>query len=166
MFSPQDKIFFGTLVGVGVVAVLMWVLLRFSTTHVESFGDVMGAAGEFRNQYFTCLNKCEKTDPTDRLSQNPWACGLYCDDVVARSVAAGKQLGKLVSVEDECQKRCKKSSDSLACEAGCVCAWNAGQYCVQQCKYSPLGFPECFASCVSLVSQNCAGGNSWFWRPT
>ena len=35
----------------------------------EHFGDVIGAAGEFRQQYFNCLNACEKTDPTKRLSQ-------------------------------------------------------------------------------------------------
>ena len=72
----------------------------------EAF-DVLGAAGEFRDQYFTCLAQCEKTDPTDRLSQNPWACGMYCDDIVAQSVAQGKQLGKLVSVDDICQNNAK-----------------------------------------------------------
>ena len=132
----------------------------------EGFGDVLGAAGEFRDQYFTCLAMCEKTDPTNRLSQNPWACGMYCDDIVAQSVAQGKQLGRLVSVDEMCHKQCKGSADSLACRSGCECAWNVDQYCKQQCTYSQIGFPECFSSCVSLKSQNCAGGNSWFFRPT
>ena len=164
MLNRGEKVCFGIIVGSIIVGFIYIVLVNQKNT--ESFGDVVGAAGEFRDQYFTCLKKCEKTDPTDRLSQNPWACGMYCDDIVARSVAAGKQLGKLGSVEDVCKKRCKKSSGPLACEAGCVCAWNTAQYCEQQCNHSPLGFPECFSSCVSLVSQNCAGGNSWFWRPT
>ncbi len=154
-------------VGVVVIGCLIVALLYcVSKKQTESFGDVVGAAGEFRDQYFTCLAKCEKTDPTNRLSQNPWACGMYCNDIVSRSVAAGRQLGQLVSVGDLCKKQCKGSSDSLACRAGCVCARNVAQYCDQQCNYSPLGFPECFSSCVSLKSQNCAGGNSWFYRPT
>ncbi len=99
---------------VGVILVLFFVY----RTSTETFGDVVGAAGEFRDQYFTCLAKCEKTDPTDRLSQEPWACGMYCNDVVARSVAAGKQLGNLVSVGKRCKTQCKGGSDSLACRAG------------------------------------------------
>ena len=149
------------------VAIFFLVRALIKDKQTEPFGDVVGAAGEFRDQYFTCVNQCQKTDPTDRLSQEPWACGMYCDDVVSRSVAAGRQLGQLVSVGDRCNTWCKGSSDSLACRAGCECAVNVDQYCKQQCKYgSALGFPECFSSCVSLKSQNCAGGNSWFWRPT
>ena len=153
-----------------VVAGILVTIFAWSTSEknkkTEGFGDVLGAAGEFRDQYFTCLSQCEKTDPTNRLSQNPWACGMYCDDVVAQSVAQGKQLGKLVSVDDICKKQCKGSADSLACRAGCECAWNVDQYCKQQCTYRQLGFPECFSSCVELKSQNCAGGNSWYYRPT
>jgi len=162
----------GNLIFWFVVAGILVTIFAWSTSEknknkkTEGFGDVLGAAGEFRDQYFTCLSQCEKTDPTNRLSQNPWACGMYCDDVVAQSVAQGKQLGKLVSVDDICKKQCKGSADSLACRAGCECAWNVDQYCKQQCTYSQLGFPECFSSCVSLKSQNCAGGNSWFFRPT
>ena len=160
----MQKLFVGAIILSLILAVVCLSLM--DDKKPESFGDVVGAAGEFRDQYFTCLNQCDKTDPTNRLSQNPWACGMYCNDVVARRVAAGRQWGQLVSVGDRCKKQCKGSADSLACRAGCVCAWNVGQYCDQQCKYSPLGFPACFSSCVSLKSQNCAGGNSWCWRPT
>ncbi len=165
MGENANLIFWFVVVGI-LVMVFAYSTSGKNRKKTERFGDVLGAAGEFRDQYFTCLAKCEKTDPTNRLSQNPWACGMYCDDVVAQSVAQGKQLGKLVSVDDICQKQCKGSADTLACRSGCECAWNVDQYCKQQCTYSQLGFPECFSSCVSLKSQNCAGGNSWFFRPT
>jgi len=150
-----------------IVMIIVGLLLELFVKP-ELFGDVMGARGEFRNQYLTCLNLCEKTDPTERASQNPWACGLYCDDVVSQSVAAGKQLGHLVSVEDFCEKQCQGATDNLDCQARCGCYLNTQEMCKQKCKYrSPSESPEgCMSSCLSLgLMDYCINGNSWTWRP-
>ena len=163
VFTKNQKLFIGAIVTILILSFICVSLKNKERT--ESFGDVIGAAGEFRNQYFTCLNQCEKTDPTERRSQNPWKCGMYCDDVVTRSVAAEKQLGNLVSVEDFCEEQCKGSTNNLDCQAKCGCDLNTEEYCRQQCKYSPLGLPECLSACLSLERVNCIGGNSWTWRP-
>jgi len=128
----------------------------------EHFGDVIGAAGEFRQQYFNCLNACEKTDPTKRLSQNPWACGMYCDDIVAKSVAQGRNLGAFLNDSQLCERQCTNSSDSLACRAGCVCARNVDEFCAQQCSHSDI--PMCASWCNEIYKTRCAAGNSWFFK--
>lgn len=135
-----------------------------TTSRPERFGNVLGAAEEFRTQYFNCLAACEKTDPTQRLSQNPWACGMYCDDIVAQSVAQGRNLGAFVNNNDLCTEQCKGSSDELACRAGCVGARNVNQYCAQQCDHS--GIPTCNSQCNQVMKLNYAAGNSWFFKPT
>lgn len=128
----------------------------------EPFGDVVGAASPFRTQYVDCLAACEKTDPTNRLSQNPWACGMYCDDIVSQSVAQGRNLGAFVPDSALCKGQCSGAPDELACRASCMCARNVNEFCAQQCTHSPS--PLCYSNCQEIYKTRCSSGNSWFFR--
>ena len=162
-FSKMGAAILGLVVG---ILVLMVCICSLKNTPVasqcEAFGQVVGAASPFRTSYIDCLANCEKTDPTNRLSQNPWACGMYCDDIVAQSVAQGRNLGAFVPDSALCSEQCSGAPDELACRASCMCARNVQEFCAQQCDHSSS--PVCFSNCQEIYKTRCFAGNSWFFR--
>lgn len=136
-----------------VLGGLVLVLAITPRSPKENFGNVLGAAGEYKTQYNRCVRACERSDPRQRLSQNPWACGMYCDSTISRNVEQGRAAPHFVDNLAVCKQQC--GSDAT-CQDECACRYDVFYYCSQDCNYSDD--PSCIPQCTAIHDERCVAG--------
>jgi len=140
----------------------------------EGYGFVMGALGEYQEEYYKCISDCEREDPSKFLGQTHGS--LFCDEFCnSRVTELARQGGpsdvradpappeKVVSRIDQCNEKCGTGPEGKFCRQHCFCDKEVDEKCRIDCQYSTLLQEECMSRCTSVTRPNCHS-TSWNWK--
>lgn len=157
-----------------VVVVVILVIILISTlgsSKTERFGTVLGQLGPYAKQMNHCLNECERSDPSNRLSdRGNMYCGLYCDSVISKMANSGVHP-ETYPIDDNmtiCTEQCNTPGSTHEEKRKCISMCHGQREVAQWCKelwcpYSLWPHKDCMAQCISTWNVN-NNQNSWTWK--
>ncbi len=171
-----------TLVLIVVIILTLLVVLGCLNNGKESFGQVMGALGQYQKPMYECISECERQDPSRRLLKNSnWNCGEYCASIfteIARQGIPPESL-KIRNTETDCEKQCSDYSelpsplgrwftptydDKRKCISMCQCEEEVAKFCKEQnCPWTSVDEDVCMEDCIATQMVNC-NQVSWNWK--
>ncbi len=166
---------------INVVLILVFVTILligyclYNPPH-ESF-QILGAAGNYQDQYAQCINACGKEDPSSSFSSpNNLMCGVYCDYIISNMAGAGipPTLVPTSSHQSICEQECEiegmkkggaaASHNSIRkCVSSCSSQKEITSWCAELwCPYSLYPNELCMNMCTSSNGAK-SNSNSWKW---
>lgn len=142
----------------------------------ERYGNVLGAAAPYKDQYLACVRACERQDPRTYPGASNQACGNACDALISEAVRSGVPPPPFTTEFERCDGAypgegvlnwacVAKDNVRMACRQ--KCAWTAnepaGEYVIAPDGERVSGMEKCMRDCTHIQTPNEYLG-PWIFR--
>lgn len=136
----------------------------------ERYGSVLGQLADYQVELNECLNRCTRSDPSDRLlSTGDLYCDMYCNSVITEKANRGIPPKKSIASNNmvKCRKQCDEPGttpeEKRKCLSMCYGHNEVADWCkTLWCPYSLNDNDKCMKWCTSTWNTN-NNQLSWKW---
>jgi hypothetical protein len=155
-----------------VTTVLLVLFFINNINKQEGFSNLLGQLGPYKEELNECLNRVDRSDPSDRLSYPSNLFGdMYCNSTITEKARMGippeknPKYNNISICREHCDIPGLAPDRKRKCVNKCYGLREVADKCsIEICPYSKMNTPSCMNDCISRWNVNNTN-LSWNWKP-